>query len=334
MNTGIIGCGRVGYLFEFDKKRGQACTHIGAINKVKDLRLTACCDIDQSKLDIVKRDFPDINTYTDYNKMIDAEDLEIIVIASYTETHYDIACKAIEKARGLVIEKPLFSNTEQAIDIMERIKDKNIKIACNHHRRYSNRIKEVKKIIEDKRYGEVQTVSGNIFSMVPPELKKEIYTGGILYHDGTHMIDLMLYFFGEVEWFKAYGKRFNQESIESEAQVLLKYRDFDFINIINTRGGIRYFTFEFSIYFEKAVIVYRNPLFYLYELCDSRYFDGFYDIEETDLLKRMGDGNLFINMYKDLIRCIQEDKKPISSFEDGFYALMLIEDIYNNMTYR
>lgn len=332
LNVGVIGCGRVGYLFEHDKKRGHPCTHIGAVMKCDRLNLRACCDIDNTKLDIVKKEFEGANTYTDYNIMMQKEDLDIVVIATNTETHYEIACSVIDKVKGLVLEKPVFSNTLQANDF--GLKIGNVKVAVNHHRRYSNRVREVKRIIDEKRYGKVISVCCNMFSIVPPKLEREIYTGGILYHDGTHMLDLMLYFFGEAESFKAYGKRYGKKYIETEAQVILKHKDHDFINIINCRGGSEYFFFEFRIFFERGEVLYYNPVFYLYELCDSPYFDGFKDLRRSNFFDRVFEGNLFVNLYYDLADSIINNRKPLSSFEDGNYVLMFIENIYKDMVFR
>ena len=50
--VGIIGCGRIGSLFEEDPKiKKKPCTHAGAYSKFENIKITSACDIKQDRLE-------------------------------------------------------------------------------------------------------------------------------------------------------------------------------------------------------------------------------------------------------------------------------------------
>ena len=64
---GIIGCGRMGWLFDEDKLVKKPATHIGAYTRHKQTKVTAVCDIDKKRLKGISRKYNIKSSYLDYN---------------------------------------------------------------------------------------------------------------------------------------------------------------------------------------------------------------------------------------------------------------------------
>ena len=62
----VIGLGRIGYLLQKDKKREQPASHSSAFSKNKNTKIIAGAEVDNKKLLLWKKDFPNANTYADY----------------------------------------------------------------------------------------------------------------------------------------------------------------------------------------------------------------------------------------------------------------------------
>ena len=90
--VGLIGCGRVGSLLEDDPLREKPATHAAAFHRHPKTEIVAGCDIDGSRLKQfgAKWGIPDSSLYADYREMLRREKLDIVSVASWTETHYDI----------------------------------------------------------------------------------------------------------------------------------------------------------------------------------------------------------------------------------------------------
>jgi len=111
---------------------------------------------DKSKANLLKakKDFPLVKTSTDFKKLI-INNIDLVVIATPTETHFKISKFALEKKKHILVEKPIsLSNTD--VIKLQKISKKNKKlIFVDYPFLFSGSINYIKKIIENKRYGKL-----------------------------------------------------------------------------------------------------------------------------------------------------------------------------------
>jgi predicted dehydrogenase len=171
----LIGAGRIGFKLEFDKKRLKPASHYGMWLKNKKVILTAVAEKNKSFL-LKKKINKKIKIYEDYKKMIRLEKPDVVSIATWKDSHYQITNNCINLGlKNIVLEKPLANNINQALKIHCKIKKNKIKIFVNHRRRFDKEIINLKNKIENKIIGDILHVSAN-------------YVYGIL-TTGTHLID-------------------------------------------------------------------------------------------------------------------------------------------------
>ena len=111
---------------------------------------------DKSKANLLKakKDFPLVKTSTDFKKLI-INNIDLVVIATPTETHFKISKFALEKKKHILVEKPISLSSTDVIKL-QKISKKNKKlIFVDYPFLFSGSINYIKKIIQNKRYGKL-----------------------------------------------------------------------------------------------------------------------------------------------------------------------------------
>ena len=203
INWGIIGCGDV-----TEVKSGPA------FNKVKNSALVAVMrrDAEKAKDYAARHQVP--KWYNDANALINDQEVNAVYIATPPAFHEEYAIAACNAGKPVYIEKPMALDFVSASNIIAAAKEKNIKLSVAHYRREQPLFKKIQQLLADKIIGEVRFAKLEFYkrSLTKEELKDPkvawrvtpSIAGGGLFHDlAPHQLDLMYYFFGEIE--KALG---------------------------------------------------------------------------------------------------------------------------------
>jgi predicted dehydrogenase len=210
INWGIIGCGDVTEI-----KSGPA------FNKVKNSALVAVMRRDASKAkDYALRHNVPV-WYDDGLKLINDPGVNAVYISTPPSSHEEYALASIKAGKPVYVEKPMTLHYASALRIKNAAKENKVKLSIAHYRRAQPFFKKIKQLLDDKAIGEISVVQLSYFkkSLSAAELQMpgikwrvdKTISGGGLFHDlAPHQLDLMYYFFGEVE--EVNGISFNQEN--------------------------------------------------------------------------------------------------------------------------
>lgn len=208
---GIIGCGDV-----TEMKSGPA------FNKVANSSLVAVMRRDATKAKDYAQRHNVSKWYSDADAIIKDDEINAIYIATPPAFHEEYAIAAINAGKSVYIEKPMALNFASANMIAKVAKEKNIKVSVAHYRRGQPLFNKVKQLLADKIIGDVLFARLafykkplNIDALDIPKVAWRInpaIAGGGLFHDiAPHQLDLMYWFFGEIE--KASGYAFSQSKL-------------------------------------------------------------------------------------------------------------------------
>lgn len=162
----LIGCGRIGFLLEDDPLRNKPCTHFGGASSA-GIRITHACDINPARLDrfVSVAGIPEQNTSKDYRALLETVRPRMAIIATWTESHYEIATHAARcGARIIVLEKPVTSDLKKAMSLMDTAAKHGAAIIINHERRYDSRYRKTREMIREGKIGRVKTVHASILT--------------------------------------------------------------------------------------------------------------------------------------------------------------------------
>ncbi|HOJ49681.1 MAG TPA: Gfo/Idh/MocA family oxidoreductase [Spirochaetota bacterium] len=308
----VVGLGRIGWELSNDPKREKPTTHVECILSTEETELVAGCDIDSDKVEKFQKRFK-INTYKNIDEMLNKEKIDILHIATPTKTHKEILIKAIDKNIPVIIcEKPLTSNLKEAKKVLKKIKKSSSKLIVNYERRYSKDYKYVKEIIESKKYGELLSINGKLY----------IKTGSIkkaLWHDATHLIDIIMFLTGE--------NKIKLKNVLNNNKVLNLFFKSDTKSItIEISNLSDYLLFEVDLLFEKGRILVGNGIFKEYASEDSPFYTGFKSLIEKEI--EFNKTEYFIGMFRDAIKSFKEKNYiPLSNIYTSYENIKIMTKI-------
>jgi len=309
--SAIVGCGRIGSLFSKDKLRSGVVTHAAAYKDNSDIELVAACDIDQGRLKDFGATWDVKALYTDFEEMLRSETPDIVSICTWDYTHYDLVLKAVDAGvKAIFCEKPISDNLEKADAMVELCKKNGVILAVNHSRRWDMFENKIREYIRSGKLGDIRSVSA-------------YYTAGIM-NTGTHLIDLLGFFFGDVKWVWANPEIKGDAPDPTLDGCLFFDRGFScFLHGLDVND---YVIFEIDIYGEKGRLRIKNSGFDLkaWKSVDSPRFSGYKELEETEPFVRDGYKNVLKNAVKDIVECMDNEQDPLSSGDDGGKALEII----------
>lgn len=180
----IIGAGRIGATFDTPESK-EVLTHAHGYTKHESTHLVGFYDKDTQKSATAAslwggESFPSLQALLEQGKP------DIVSICTPDEDHLPTLEQVIlHKPRLIVCEKPVTMSVRGTERIMQLAREKRVPISVNYSRRFDSSIEELRKAVQRKIYGKVL-------------LATSIYTRGIL-HNGSHVIDLARFLFGEVQ---------------------------------------------------------------------------------------------------------------------------------------
>jgi len=142
LKIGVIGTGRWGQ------------KHVDEYFKMKDVELSWVSDLSNESLKICQEKFKVKNVTNNYKDVL-SSDVEAVNICTSNETHHQVCKDALLAGKHVLVEKPLTLKPEKAHELVKIAKEQNKILAVGHLYRYNNAINEVKKLIENKYFGDL-----------------------------------------------------------------------------------------------------------------------------------------------------------------------------------
>ena len=218
IRIGIIGMGRMGL------------THYSIINTHPDVEVTAIADTSSMMLNMLKKLIPSLKVFEDYKDLLNSDLVDGVIVCTPSSLHFPVCKMACEKGIHVFCEKPFTTDPKLASELADMFEEKGLVNQVGYVYRFDTVFKKVKEILDEKLIGKVchvnvQFLSSTISKMQPEKgwRSKRENGGGATYEMGSHVIDLMEFFFGKPQ--KIIGTLMNQvysEAVEdiSEAQVI------------------------------------------------------------------------------------------------------------------
>ncbi len=208
---GMIGCGDV-----TEVKSGPAFNKVNNSSLVAVMRRDAAMAKDYAERHNVPK------WYNDADDLINDNEVNAVYIATPPAFHEEYAIAAINAGKSVYIEKPMALNFASANMIAKVAKEKNIKVSVAHYRRGQPLFNKVKQLLADKIIGDIRFAHLEFYkkplnsdALDIPKVAWRVnpaIAGGGLFHDiAPHQLDLMYWFFGEIE--KASGYAFSQSEL-------------------------------------------------------------------------------------------------------------------------
>ena len=317
---GIIGCGLIG------KKRARSLGQGG--------KLVACADIDINSAQSIAG-VSNVKVFKDWGPLLKLSEVDIVIVATFHDTLAQISLEAIKEGKHVFVEKPAARLSKELNPVIEASEQYGMKVHVGFNHRYHRSIRKAREIIDEGKLGELMFTraryghGARIGYDEEWRSKPNLSGGGELIDQGTHLIDLSRWFFGEFTEVQGFANTyFWKMPVDDNSFMLLKThkKQVAFLHVSCTEWKN---LFSMEIYGDKGKIELSG-------------LGGSYGIEKItwyNLLPEMGppetvcweypmeDDSWEIELaefYEDILL----DRYPASGLDDAKAALKIIENIY------
>ena len=314
MKYALIGCGRI------------STNHVKAVLN-NNLEFVAVCDVVPEHMEEVlakhdKQNDPSIKRYTDYKKMIEENEIELVGIATESGNHAEIALYCIDHGINVIIEKPMAMSIADAEEIIQRSEKKGVKVSACHQNRFNGSIHV--RWNRNKGYYEQAPWRGTWAQ-----------DGGALMNQCIHGIDLLRWMLGdEIE--EVYGvtrQQFhNYLEAEDVGMAVIKFKNGAIATVEGTTNVYPQ-NLEETLYLfgENGTVKLGGKStnnIDVWDFADETEADQKNKGLEEETSNVYGNGHT--SLYADMVEAIEQNRKPYVDAYAGKNALELVLAIYKS----
>jgi len=209
-NFGIAGAGSI------------ADFHAKAIESLDNAKLIGIYGTNKGKAGKLAEKYG-CKVFESQDEMMRSESIDIIAIATPSGAHLEPAVEAAVNGKHVICEKPLEVTLERIDQMTEAHKKSGTRLGGIFNYRYNEAVRELKKAVDDNRFGTITNAS----VYIPWWRSDEYYDsswrgtlafdgGGALMNQSIHMVDMLQYIMGPVNSLFAYTATLGHTGIEVE----------------------------------------------------------------------------------------------------------------------
>ena len=190
--------------------------------------LVAVCDADSQKSKEYGEKYS-VNYYESLDELLTSEEFDGAFVVTPTSTHSEIAKKLLEAKKHVFVEKPMTYKSEDGERLAKLAEKNKVILTCGYIERFNPAVDVVKKIVKEKKFGELVMLEFHRENRMPLHIKDV----GIIYDTSVHDIDTANWLFDDMPHVVfARAGRIKHEH-EDFASIMLGYKN-DKVAIISS----------------------------------------------------------------------------------------------------
>ena len=183
MRVGLLAYGAIGH------------EHNLAVQNTDGLVLSAVCDTNPDRLRAALELAPDATTFDDATAMLDSGLVDLVVVSTPPNSHFDWACAALSRGIHVVLEKPMALTAAQCDQAMALAQEKDLLLVVYQNRRFDPDFVTLKHLIDADVIGEVFQYDSFVGGHSEPCRywhSDAAVSGGAIFDWGSHFLDQIL----------------------------------------------------------------------------------------------------------------------------------------------
>lgn len=319
IKVGVVGCGFWGP------------NHVRNFHSLRKCRVKAICDVKEERLSHMEEMYPEIETTTEFDDLVNDREISGIVIATPVHLHFAIARKSLLAGKHVLIEKPMASCSAECEELIELAERSRLTLMVGHTFIYSRPVRKIKEIVASGEIGDIYYISSRRLNM--GLFQKDI---NVAWDLAPHDLSIILYLLDEAPIsVNCQGKAHVIPGVEDVTNMTLDFPNGGFATIHSSwldPNKVR----EMIIVGSRKMIVYNDtePLEKI-KIYDKRvekppHYDTFADFHYSyhygDVLSP------YINQVEPLrvqsqhfLDCIEQGGKADTSGKEGLRVVQVLE---------
>jgi len=213
---------------------GMGSSHIRAYKEI-GVDVRGICDIDAERLKRAGVEFGVPFATMSYVELVERRDIDVVSVCTPDHLHAEHCLAALENGKHVMCEKPMTTTLEDALAVVNCVRQKGLKLMVGNVNRFVPQFKLVKRLCEEGELGELFFVEGDyihdmrrVYKATPwridPDRPQNAWLGG-----AVHPMDLVRWVAGDVEEIMLYSNK-----VKSAPEFPLHD---NYVSILRFKGG-------------------------------------------------------------------------------------------------
>lgn len=213
----VVGFGKLGLL------------HAGLINALPNSKLDAVVESSGLIQRVVRQHFPGVRVVSNVEQLLEKSKPDFAVIATPTGSHIALAEMFVAAQVPVFIEKPLSLTAEQARPLIDSLQRDWVPNMVGYMGRYIDTFSKAAQLIHLGVLGQVKMVRSSMYieQLLRPgegwRYDPSTSGGGVLITQNSHLIDKMLWMFGDIVGVSGNTNRLVSEMVEDHVHAYLEF---------------------------------------------------------------------------------------------------------------
>ena len=317
---------------------GQGRKHFLNCLRMKNTKVIAVADTSKSVLSKISK--LGIRTYQDYREMIEKNELDAVIISLPNYLHRDCCILSSERGCDILVEKPVGRNFEEGKQIADHVRRSGVNLMVGMCHRFIRGCQELKEAIDERTFGQIEFASALFFTgpftSGDRRVSEWIFDpdrigGGALLDAGCHLIDLFLWFFGEVRSVTGYTESSFSLGYDDYSEVSMRFKNgVNALAVASWRARVPCYRVEVVGEAGRKVVFSKK-----FGIFDLGLRKGFMSFMKESLLQRMR-GRPFLPLGDDIyyeeldyfVKCILNEEEPKPDADDWLRVSRIIDLVY------
>ena len=313
--AGVLGAGRMGKI------------HIeNILYNIPNLKLKIVADINRNdKLEKWANGIGVPKLISDASEIINDPEINVVVIASSTDTHTRFIQEAAKAKKDIFCEKPIDTDLIRIKETLEIVKEEGVKLMIGFNRRFDKNFKRVREMVSSGQVGVPQIVKVTARDPGPPSIEYVKTSGGMLFDMTIHDWDMARFQVGsEIEEVYTKGAVLVDPEIGKAGDIdtavlILKFKNGALGMIDNSRQAVYGYDQRVEVFGSKGCAIADNEPSNTVRLYTAE------KIKEDNIpyffLQRYMDSYAAELRY--FIECLQNNKEPSPNGDDGYQNVVI-----------
>jgi predicted dehydrogenase len=181
--------------------------HLPALAFLPEVEVVSICSRHEDRASLLASEYGIPTHVTEFRAVARDPEVEAVIVASPPHLHHPMTLAALEAGKHVLCEKPMARNLAEARDMVKLVDRVGVTAMVNHQLRFLPVRARIKELIEEDYLGEphAATVTVHRSSLNDPFdrpfgwLMEQDKAGGMLGATGSHHVDALRWWFGEVK---------------------------------------------------------------------------------------------------------------------------------------
>jgi predicted dehydrogenase len=183
-----------------------------------ELSLWGLCEMNAERTEKFSARYPGVHTTASFDEVLADPAVDAVSIATPPRTHYALVKQALEAGKHVLVEKPLATTGEDALELLELAEREGLVLMPGHTFLYSPAVNKVRSLIDSGELGEIYFITSSRMNL-------GIYQpDGVVNDLAPHDLSILLYWLERpVEMVSATGSTVFQNGVPETAFLTLAF---------------------------------------------------------------------------------------------------------------